>query len=76
MSPGAHRTRRGGQKEGEGGKASKGRGCGATAKGNHAKFCSNALLILCIPIVFIYFQLTEMGFTFLHVPRSAPNGRN
>ena len=75
MSPGAHRTSGGGQKEGEGGKPSKASGRGATAKGNHANFCSTALSILCIPIVYISFQSTEIGFCFLHVPRSAPNER-
>ena len=50
-------------------------GGGATAKGNHANFCSTALSILCIRIVFISFQLTEIRFCFLHVARSAPNER-
>ena len=68
MSPGAHQTEGGGQKEGGGGKASKGRGRGATAKSNHANFCSTALSILCIRIVFISFQLTEIGFFFCMSP--------
>ena len=73
MSPGAHRTGGGGQKEGGGCKASKASGWGATAKGNHANCCSTALSILCIRIMFISFQLTQIGFCFLHVAMSAPN---
>ena len=75
MSPGAHRTRKGRQKGGGGSRASKASGWGATAKANHANFCSTALSILCICMVFISFQFTEIGFEFLHVPRSASNER-